>query len=148
MSKTTVIRDEIVAGPRLLSQLGWALTAVGLAGIAWWIWAWTRVNQLITRHVAEWGPLPDSPLERAALYVDGTPAQRQLSNDLEAISGLYPWGPLPLILATTVALIGAGLALRQRRRLAAVGIAAILTLSVLALSELDGTMAVALDILE
>jgi hypothetical protein len=147
MSTTTVIRDEI-AVTRLVSQVGWALTAVGLAGIAWWIWAWTRVNQLITRHVAESGPLPDSPFERAALYVEGTPAERQLSNDLEAISGLYPWGPLPLILATTVALIGFGLALRQRRRLAAVGIVATLTFSVLALSELDSTMAVALDILE
>ncbi|MEM9656657.1 MAG: hypothetical protein AAGA65_31575, partial [Actinomycetota bacterium] len=74
--------------------------------------------------------------------------EQQLSNDLEAISGLYPWGPLPLILATTVALIGFGLALRQRRRLAAVGVVATLTLSVLALSKLDGTMAGALDILE
>ena len=113
-----------------------------------WIWAWTRVNQLITGHVAEWGPLPDSPLERAALYVEGTPPQQQLSNDLEAIAGPYPWGPLSMILATAVALVGFGLALRQRRRLAAVALVATLTLSVLALSELDGTMAVALDILE
>lgn len=107
-----------------------------------------KVNQLITSHVAEWGPLPDSPFERATLYFDGTLAEQQLSSDLEAISGLYPWGPAPLILAAAVALVGFALALRQRRRLATVGIVVTLTLSLFALSQLGDTMAVALDILE
>ncbi len=121
---------------------------VGLAGIAWWVWTWAKVNRLVTVHVAEWGPLPDSSQERAALYADGTAAQRQLSSDLEAISGLYPWGPLPLVVASTVALIGFGLALGQQRRLAAFGIVVALTLSVFSLYRLADTMAVALDILE
>ena len=148
MGTTGVTGDEIVKGPRPTFHVGWALGAVGLAGIAWWIWVWSKVSQLITGHVAEWGPLPDSPFERAALYVDGTPAQQQLSNDLERISGIYPWGPLTLILATTVALVGFGLALRHHRRLRTAGIVVTLTLPVLALSQLGDTMVVALDILE
>ncbi|MEL7157858.1 MAG: hypothetical protein AAFN30_14865, partial [Actinomycetota bacterium] len=129
METATLVSNGPAAKVQPATGAGWSLAALGWVGITWWIWAWSKVDGLIDDHVSAWGPLPTSSVERAALYADGTPPQQQLSSDLEAITGLYPWGTLPLILAAIVALGGFGLALPGGRRLARLGIVVTVTLS-------------------
>jgi len=146
MGATAVRRESVVSNRA--AWTGWLLGAFGLAGTAWWIWTWSKVETLINDHITQHGPLPTSPMKRAALYTNGTPAQQQLSADLEAISGLYPWGPAPLILAGLLALLGFALALRHNRFIAGFGLLVTIALVAVWSIPLADTMAIALDVLE
>lgn len=126
----------------------WVWTIVGLAIAGWWIWTWSRVDRLITEHVADHGALPISPLDRSVLYADGTTAQRELSAELSSMSGLYPWGRLPLFIGASAAVLGMCLLAggrRGRTALALVAGAVVLTEPLRLFGE---SMWIALDILE
>jgi hypothetical protein len=127
---------------------GWFLVAAGLAAVSWWVWTWSRVHNLITEHVAAHGSLPGSPMDRAALYVNGTGPEQQLSSDLASMPGLYPWGWLPLVLAVAVGLLGWFVAVPRTRRTVAVGVGASVLLLVVLMAWLGETTTIALDILE
>ncbi len=144
----TEVSFEEPATSNVAALTGWCLGALGIAGITWWIWTWSKVETLINDHVSDHGALPTSPMERAALYANGTAAEQQLSTDLEAISGLYPWGTAPLIMAGLVALGGFTLALRQSRLIAGIGLLATVALIAVWSTALGDARPVALDILE
>ncbi len=146
MTPLDAIDDETAPHPK--RTIGTVLIASGLAGAAWWIWTWTRVRTLINDYVAEFGPLPSGPEARAALGRNGTEAQRQLSNDLDAIAGLYPWGRLPLVLAV-LAVAAGWLSFgpsSQRRTIVAAAVA--LVAFGIPMVFLGDTMQIALAILE
>lgn len=147
MTPITVDHDEPAAdhGP---AQFGWFLGVVGLAGIAWWVWTLSKVQALIDDHVAANGPLPTSSTERAGLYSNGSPAEQQLSADLEAIPGLYPWGRGPLLVAALIAVAGFAIVYQRSRVVGGIGL--FLTVASIAVGSivLGEEMRVALDILE
>lgn len=130
------------------SRVGWVVAAIGFAGMAWWIWTWRNVQTLIDRHIETSGPLPMSDSELAALYANGTIPERQLSNELASLAGLYPWGPLPLFTAGLVAAGGILLSYRKRGTLTALGIGLTCLLVVVPLAVLGSSMVIALAILE
>lgn len=142
---TATARDESAGQTR---AVGWFFITLGLGVVGWWIWAWAKVDTVISDHVATHGSLPVSEFERAALYGEGTLAEQALSSRLEDMSGLYPWGRLPLVVGVLMAVVG-WLASRTltNLRIAVAAIASVLLLTI-PLNLFGDSMRIALDILE
>lgn len=134
--------------PDARTPLGWPLLAIGLLAVSWWAWTWSKVHGLITGHIAQHGELPTDASERAGLYANGSPAEQRLSADLESMSGLYPWGRLPLVLGVCLVLFGwVMVGSRKPARLVA-GVVVAILLAALPLALWGDSARVALDILE
>ena len=124
------------------------LFIAGLGALGWTYMTWFRVHNLITEHVSEHGSLPSDESSLASLYLSGSNPERVLSNQLSGMAGLYPYGlKWPLVMATSITLLGTVLYLRSRWAVFAVAFCTAVV-SLLFGSHLHETAALALNILE
>lgn len=128
--------------------LGWPLLGIGLLAVSWWAWTWSKVHGLVTDHVANQGELPSDAWERAGLYANGSPAEQRLSADLASMTGLYPYGRLPLVLGACLVLLGWVMVGSTKPVRVIAGIVAAALLIGVPLALFGDSARVALDILE